>query len=332
MRHWRLAKIPLFLLGWTASTALADSDECKLSDKTGRYNLSPLRKATDYKVKNPINGEVYAVNFCGPIVTSTWAVDRADQIGAYYESGHGGVSLGKFNVTPSNANGHLALSYKDGSSCQGSGGKRSAVFLLKCDTSWSTYEPTFVTSVDECAYVFEFKTPHACPASFVGSIWTAIGVFLVFVATAILVSVVSTVVYNRLVLNRRGMDQFPSAEKLREWADIVKDLIVISGIWFLDTVQNAFTKLHSIRGSASYQRPAVDYSRGAWSRSAADNFSTGGVANGGHPQAPTSDEVPHGVNPEDRLPPGPAGFLDDSDDDDDEEDTTTEKGKGTNPV
>ncbi|KAK4700251.1 hypothetical protein P7C70_g5996, partial [Phenoliferia sp. Uapishka_3] len=181
------------------------------------------------------------------------------------------------------------------------------------------------------------------PSSVVASMWSAIWVFLslyvdqashlhrsassktriltllinvvvhsILVAAA--VSLCSAISYNRIVLHKRGTDQLPSVDKIRDGVSFAKDIFVISGIvrlpslilfsppyssapsvlyiqWFLDTLQAAFTKLHSIRGSS--RSGGTDYSRGAWSRSAADGFN-------------------------DDLPPGPSGILGDDSEDEEE--------------
>ncbi|KAL8286367.1 hypothetical protein RQP46_004384 [Phenoliferia psychrophenolica] len=264
---------PLLLL---AASASAEPEPCTLSDATGYYDLRPLqRKGNDYKVKNGENGQEIALNFCGP---------SPEQVGAYMEGGRGGISLGQFNTTPSNYGGTLALTYRDGSVCPNSSSKRGLVILLQCESSWSAGEPVFVSSVDECSYLCA-QLPSGA------RVWSAILVFLSFILLAGLVSLCSAIAYNRFILHKRGTEQFPSVSRAKDGLSAAKDLFIISGIWFLDTLQAAFTKLHAIRG-ARRGGGGTDYSRGAWSRSAADGFDT--------------------------LPPGPSGILGDDSEDEEE--------------
>ncbi|KAI5480232.1 cation-dependent mannose-6-phosphate receptor [Pseudohyphozyma bogoriensis] len=267
MRIALLTTLSLSLAATLGMAADVEPTACTLTDSTGYYDLRGLQRTDkDYTVRNPLNGETYSINFCGP---------RADQVGAYYEGPHGGISLGQYNTTPSNLNGNLAFIYRDGSVCPSTASKRGAVIYLQCESSWGSGEPTFVGSVDECTYVFTMKTSHACTVGVVASIGSAIGVFIGFIIVAAAVSFFSAVAYNRFVLHQRGMDQFPSMDRINDAVLFVKDIAVISAIWIMDLLQNLFTRLTPLisRRSSSGFSSGVDYTRGAWSRNARDGFS-----------------------------------------------------------
>ncbi|SCV67685.1 BQ2448_5296 [Microbotryum intermedium] len=296
------------------------SDPCRLHDpQTGSYDLRALqRKGRDYNVTNPASGETYALNFCGPVLKETWAVRDSAKIGAYTEGPKSGISLGNFDTTPVMRNGHLTLTYPGGSSCPNSNAKRTSVIYLQCDSSWSKQEPELISVVEDCFYVFSFKTPHACPTSFATGIFSSIIVFSLFIVTACFVSFGSAVTYNRYVLHQRGSSSIPSIEKVRDVVDAVKDFGIMTGIvsslpfvpsksnnqheltrlslttlqWILDQGERVVSWAQTSRSSSSSwgRGGSTDYTRGAWSRTARDGFFAGGLEGGGSLLADDSDE------------------------------------------
>ncbi|KDE04934.1 hypothetical protein MVLG_04690 [Microbotryum lychnidis-dioicae p1A1 Lamole] len=270
------------------------SDPCRLHDPhTGSYDLRALqRKGRDYNVTNPVSGETYALNFCGPVIKEMWAVRDAEKVGAYTEGPKSGISLGNFETTPVMMNGHLTLTYPGGSFCPNSNAKRTSVIYLQCDSSWSTQEPELISVVEDCFYVFSFKTPHACPTSFAAGIFSSIVIFFLFILTACIVSFGSALTYNRYVLHQRGSSAIPSIEKVRDALDALKDFGIMAGIWLLDQGENIVSLVRNSRSnSPPWGRGGLtDYTQGAWSRSARDGFSAGGLEGGGSLLAGDSDE------------------------------------------
>ncbi|ORY72379.1 mannose-6-phosphate receptor binding domain-containing protein [Leucosporidium creatinivorum] len=137
-----------------SSTALARSDNCQIHSKTyGKYDLRGLRKSSgDYEVENT-NGDVYQLNFCGPINTQAWAVDHPELVGSYQQGSSGGISLGNVDTDPDMERGVLSFSYTGGSACPKSSARRATVVQLQCDNSWSSGKLQLVKVIDECTYL-----------------------------------------------------------------------------------------------------------------------------------------------------------------------------------
>ncbi|SCZ93587.1 BZ3500_MvSof-1268-A1-R1_Chr6-3g08756 [Microbotryum saponariae] len=294
------------------------SEPCRLHDPhTGSYDLRALQRkgehtytfdlarsapqadvsppcatGRDYNVTNPVSGETYALNFCGPVIKEMWAVRDAEKVGAYTEGPKSGISLGNFETTPVMMNGHLTLTYPGGSFCPNSNAKRTSVIYLQCDSSWSTQEPELISVAEDCFYVFSFKTPHACPTSFAAGIFSSIVVFFLFILTACIVSFGSALTYNRYVLHQRGSSAIPSIEKVRDALDALKDFGIMAGIWLLDQGEKIVSLVRNSRSNSSPwgRRGLTDYTQGAWSRTARDGFSAGGLEGGGSLLADDSDE------------------------------------------
>ncbi|KAM0788573.1 hypothetical protein ACM66B_001697 [Microbotryomycetes sp. NB124-2] len=245
--------------------------DCKVSSSGhGKFDLTGLR-GKDYKVKGP-QGQDISVSFCGPVSTTVWAVDHPETVGAYYEGTHGGVSLGQVSTEPTvSSDGILSLKYLEGSRCPNSNARRASVIQLQCDqSSWSAGTTVgqlkLVNNVDDCTYFFTIETPHACAVSLTASVLGSLSVFIMFVLIAALVSFGSTIAYNRLVLGKRGSEQIPSLNKVRQNFGSVQAVLTVIGIALLDVGQMVSDQIRSWTSSARssssgrrWQPTSVDY-------------------------------------------------------------------------
>ncbi|KAK4053520.1 hypothetical protein OIV83_001688 [Microbotryomycetes sp. JL201] len=248
----------------------------------GTFDLTALA-GRDYHVKG-LQDQDIVLSFCGPVSTSVWAVDHPETVGAYYESSHGGVSLGQVSSEPTmSKDGILSLKYLEGSRCPNSNARRASVIQLQCDQSWSNGAGRLklVNAIDECAYFFTIESPHACPVSLTASVLGSLSVFVTFVLVALLVSFGSTIAYNRLVLGRRGADQLPTFNKVRDNLGSVQAVATVIGIALLDVGQMIGDQLKSLRasrmthhGGTRWQPTNVDYASWWANREQSNSMST----------------------------------------------------------
>ncbi|GAA6059461.1 hypothetical protein JCM10212_005400 [Sporobolomyces blumeae] len=231
-----------------ASTALAD--KCIIQGTSiGKFDLNGLRRPkADYTgISNPDGGDI-SLNFCGAVIEDPIAA--GDGTGAYIQDSRGGISLGKYSTTPQYHNGQLSLTYKEGAACPRSNARRSSLIYLQCDKSWSTGDVTLIDSIDDCFYVFTLKTPHACSQTggFFSAIWSVL-VFLFWLALAL---GAGFFVYTRFIARKasNGFGSDSNGGAVGEAVSFVKDMVVIVGIWSLDTAQNLVSRLRN-RSSSS---------------------------------------------------------------------------------
>ncbi|GAA5925564.1 hypothetical protein JCM3775_001442 [Rhodotorula graminis] len=307
--------------------ALAATNHCKLEGASiGSFDLSPLRnKKHDYTATNPDGGAV-SLNFCGPVSSDESPAEAAQNYGAYIEDSRGGISLGESSNKLSYHNGQLSVTYKNGAECPNSNSRRSSLIYLQCDTSWtSDNKVTLIDSLDDCVYFFTMKTPYACPTSggFFSAIW---GVFVFMFWLSIVIGG-AFFLYQRFLGGNRGGRTLGGGESggVGGAVGFAKDMLVVGGIWVIDTAQNAYHALASRRDARSqaYQyayepapaaaRPASsqpDYSSSAW------KAPTGGAAGAPPPPPPAKSSSPQ---PGQHNPLAGGGSLLEDDEDDDED-------------
>ncbi|GAA5914330.1 Mrl1p [Sporobolomyces salmoneus] len=333
----------------------------------GKFDLNGLRKPkSDYEaITNPDGGDI-TMNFCGAVVGDP--VAAGDGAGAYIYDSRGSISLGKYSTVPQYHNGQLSLTYKDGAACPKSNARRSSLIYLQCDKSWSGSDIKLIDSIDDCFYVFTMKTPHACSQSiggFFSTIWS-----LTVTLFWILLSVTGGIfIYNRFINKNRSSSSFPgggnnlsgsgaAAGQLREAVGFVKDMVIIVGVWSLDTAQNLISKFQSrsrnsfpstSAGGGGYNpyeplhtpSPSVGPRSSAAAAGQADYSSSAWKATTrtGPPQPPAKDAHPSQERQGERLGerereeetmPGlqGGGSLLDDDDEDEEGDELTMDGTG----
>ncbi|TNY19168.1 mannose-6-phosphate receptor binding domain-containing protein [Rhodotorula diobovata] len=321
-----------------ASCSLAAANHCKLEGPSiGTFDLSPLRnKAHDYTATNPDGGAV-SLNFCGPVSSDESPAEAAQNYGAYIEDSRGGISLGESSNKLSYHNGQLSVTYKNGAECPNSSARRSSLIYLQCDNSWtSDNKVTLIDSLDECVYFFTIKTPYACAASggFFSAVW---GVFVFLFWLSVVVGG-ALFAYSRFFGNRGGRTLGDSGSGgLGNAVSFAKDMLVVGGIWIIDTAQNAYHALSSRRNarsqayqyaydpaptapraagghssSSSSQQQQPDYSSAAWKAPSAGGT---GAATPPPPPAKSASPPQSGHNPL----AGGGSLLEDDEDEDDED-------------
>ncbi|GAA6050817.1 hypothetical protein JCM3770_001661 [Rhodotorula araucariae] len=247
-------------LAASASTVLA-ANHCKLEGASiGSFDLSPLRnKKHDYTATNPDGGAV-SLNFCGPVSSDESPAEAAQNYGAYIEDSRGGISIGESSNKLSYHNGQLSVTYKNGAQCPNSNARRSSLIYLQCDNSWtSDNKVTLIDSLDDCVYFFTMKTPYACPTS--GGFFSAVWGVIVFLFWLSLVVAGAVFVYGRFFGGNRGGRTLGDSGSggLGGAVSFAKDMLVVGGIWVLDTAQNAYHAVASRRRARQQQSQQYEY-------------------------------------------------------------------------
>lgn len=99
--------------------------------------------------------------------------------------------------------------------------RKTAVISLLCESDpLAKTAISFIAAVDDCVYIFEGRSPHAC-----GGVHAEVqalspgGVFGVIVLIAVMVYIVGGCVYQRTVMHQRGWRQLPNYQM---WAGIMR--------------------------------------------------------------------------------------------------------------
>ncbi|KAK9467751.1 mannose-6-phosphate receptor binding domain-containing protein [Lipomyces arxii] len=145
-----------------------------ISPLTGNFfDLRALTRSrnleeTDFHAKGYDYGHNFTMNICAPIVTVPGVVQgvaNPDNVSAYYTTDSGEIiSIGQSMSQPKFRGRRLVLEYTDGSPCEGSSTMRkSTLITMACDRELiSELALNFVGQLNNCAYFFEARTPHAC--------------------------------------------------------------------------------------------------------------------------------------------------------------------------
>ncbi|KAI8323989.1 mannose 6-phosphate receptor domain-containing protein [Martensiomyces pterosporus] len=161
--------IPLVLLvsvlvvARTGTAASLTDSVCTLAAASGDkvYDLRPLqRNDSSYEIDGYDTGYQFKLNVCGPLPE----LPDEDISAQWQRSGHHG-SLGKANGKPRLRGERLLLEYLNGDECpDNSRLKQSALISFVCDRGMSDNgRPEFVAEWGHCAFMFEWRTQHACP-------------------------------------------------------------------------------------------------------------------------------------------------------------------------
>ncbi|KAJ2800479.1 Cation-independent mannose-6-phosphate receptor CI-MPR [Coemansia helicoidea] len=143
--------------------AAAAEGRCTFTDsaRQAQYDLRPLaRPGGGYSVPGHDTGFNFTVNVCGPLPGHS-----ADRVGVRWSRGEHGGTLGVLNTTLHLRGDKLTLTYADGDACpQLPQLRQSAVVSFVCDQEMAgTGHPVFVAEWALCAFMFEWRTPAACP-------------------------------------------------------------------------------------------------------------------------------------------------------------------------
>ncbi|CAG8590968.1 2292_t:CDS:2 [Paraglomus occultum] len=219
----------LFLIICSLHFVLAEDEsepECTIAiENTGNIiDLRKLRRESgdDWEVTNDNSEVQYKLNVCH-------ATQRLEGMGAYVkESGDGPVGLGKYSSKLEYRNNKAVLTYKTGDPCKYSSLRRASVIFFSCDKSVDeSNAPVFVADVDKCVYVFEWRTPVACPVPKNQEGMTGVGLFFTIFFIALLVYFVGGIFYNRMVHHASGISQIPNSGFWKEAWCFVRDMTII---------------------------------------------------------------------------------------------------------
>lgn len=121
---------------------------------------------------------------------------NASQVGAYYVDPNTQkyVLMGQFNGKPIYKGKKLTLTYENGSYCDSIVGidgnkiRRSTILTFTCDREMlNKAQVSYVTSSQECSYMFEVRSHYACPTAAKADNLAAIWIFLLILMAAVLV-------------------------------------------------------------------------------------------------------------------------------------------------
>ncbi|KAG6813701.1 hypothetical protein H0H92_008108 [Tricholoma furcatifolium] len=218
-----LAVLPLALTSLLLATPCLADDEmpCTIHHNGRYYDLNPLKSSRDYEFRT-LGDHLFVLNVCRRPVKETFGLRDVDDanIAGFVRRDHGDFSIGAVNTTLSVYDNNLRLTLSGGSQCKLKSGnteiRASTIVDFVCDTAvFETGEPKLVAQFppgddeEACGYFVQWRTHVACPTHEPGSAWGFFAVLIfIFIALALLY-LVCGILYNRFVLNLRGMDQIP---------------------------------------------------------------------------------------------------------------------------
>lgn len=253
----------LSALLWAVSTflgfglmALADETPCTLHHEGNYYNLNSLKASKDYEFKTP-GGHSFYLNVCRPVTTEPWSTGVPDNvdIAGLVRKDHHDFAVGLVNTTLEMTDPGLTLRLSNGSPCPGEDnlyGSSSIIFL--CDTSvYGSGKPVVMSQFPDddnqaCHYTVEWRTHFACPTGERGLISGFIVFLVITMMILLMLLIVSSTLYNRFVLGKRGFHQLAWLSKvhLLELMDFCTEL-------FRSAVDNA--RSSGDRRARSTRRP-----------------------------------------------------------------------------
>ncbi|XP_041350855.1 cation-independent mannose-6-phosphate receptor-like [Gigantopelta aegis] len=149
----------------------AQAIDCTVIDAKGQqYDLSPLAR-TDSNWEVPDSRDThknlkYLINVCRPVVqTASNTSCPGGPVGACQVGGSHSFSMGYIQSKPTVAvDGTITLRYRGGDACH-VGTPKEAARSTRIDfiCSSSEHEPVFMGETEVCEYLFNWKTPSACP-------------------------------------------------------------------------------------------------------------------------------------------------------------------------
>ncbi|KAI0718869.1 hypothetical protein C8T65DRAFT_569940 [Cerioporus squamosus] len=234
---WLLCVSVVLLSG--LGIARAEEKPCTTHADGNYYDLSRLKSSKDYEFRS-YGGKDYILNVCRPVRQEVWApkVDKPEDVAGFTHRSHGDFSLGDVNTTVVVQGGHPLIYMTDGSRCPNAGDMTaSTVIRFICDGSAGTGKPQLIATLppDEdsaCSFFVEWRTEVACPTSEGSVFGTIVSVLAIIIAVLFTLYIVGGTLYNRYVLELRGMDQVPrfsffsfsdTVEFVRECVERVKD-------------------------------------------------------------------------------------------------------------
>lgn len=137
-------------------------------------------------------------------------ISNSTNVGAYYIDQKLGkyVSMGQYSTTPVVRGKKLTLTYTNGSYCEnmfnketGERVRKSTLIMFTCDREiLSKATASFVGSFNDCSYVFEVRSHHACPTAAKADNLAVIWIFLLILLAALAVYFSGGLLYRQIKL------------------------------------------------------------------------------------------------------------------------------------
>ncbi|KAI0800825.1 mannose-6-phosphate receptor binding domain-containing protein [Fomes fomentarius] len=297
-RHFSFLCVSVLLLS-SFGKAIADEKPCTTHADGNYYDLNRLTSRKDYEFTSS-GGQKYILNVCKAVSHEVWApkVDKPEDVAGFTRRTHGDFSIGDANTTVVVSEGQPLIFMTDGSHCPNAGDlTASTAIRFICDGSAGIGEPKMIATLPPeedkaCAFVVEWRTEMACPTSEGSVFGTIVSVMAIIVAVVFALYIVGGTLYNRYVLELRGMDQIPR----------------FSFFSFSDTVELVHECLERVKGRSSDAWQSRNWgaqnwgSGGSWGSSDRQGYS-------GLRATPEESQTMLG---------GPPGFLDEQSDEDEE--------------
>ncbi|XP_022089875.1 cation-independent mannose-6-phosphate receptor-like [Acanthaster planci] len=164
-----------YFFEWQTQYACLDhplGKSCRVDMGGQRYDLSPLVREAgsnwqaldgQHQHSAPSEGE-YLINVCAEIIPEGLHYHAAcpeKSAACLIDHDNNPYSLGQYKESPVFRNGHITLTYYNGTKCSG---QAKTVITFICAYGDLESAPSFVRkSSDECLYEFEWRTAAACP-------------------------------------------------------------------------------------------------------------------------------------------------------------------------
>ncbi|CAG8478865.1 9064_t:CDS:2 [Acaulospora morrowiae] len=228
----------IFLGAIIACTTVVNAEDtnldCQVKNVTSQqiYDLRPLirESGADWEVVS--QNYTFHLNVCHKILYDKTGLSNVDSFGIWGKREGGNENLkvfsGKFSKEPQLIEGALHLKYESDDHCGTNDYKRSALIVFTCDqTVDGSGAPRFVTSFNDCAFWFEWRTPVACPSKIKGEGMGSWGVFFTISGIALAAYLIGGIAYNRIVYRAAGLNQIPNWEFWRNSGEYIKDMVLI---------------------------------------------------------------------------------------------------------
>mmetsp|Transcript_7004 Transcript_7004/g.8879 ORF Transcript_7004/g.8879 Transcript_7004/m.8879 type:complete len:287 (+) Transcript_7004:42-902(+) len=139
-------------------------------------------------------------------------ITNSSAVGAYYIDSKTGkyVSIGEYSTKPVVRGKKITLSYTSGSYCEnmfnketGEKVRKSTILTFTCDRDMlAKATVSYVGSFNDCSYIFEVRSHHACPTAAKADNLAVIWIFFFILLAALLVYFSGGLVYKQIKLQK----------------------------------------------------------------------------------------------------------------------------------
>ncbi|EPX75147.1 cation dependent mannose-6-phosphate cargo receptor [Schizosaccharomyces octosporus yFS286] len=206
------------------------------------YDLSPLSRSNlsakgDYNVSGYDYGVNFTLNLCKPVTTNlsdyylAGDIPSAKSIGGFFTNERNRLfSIGEASSSPYFRGRKLIMELENGSLCPSSHDRRKkSIISFSCNRDpYASSSISYIASVFDCVYFFEWKTIHACPTVKKETTLSPLSVFLIFCTVAFLAYFVGGCAYNRIIFNARGLRQIPNYDLWNSMCSFIIDFTIIA--------------------------------------------------------------------------------------------------------